>query len=69
VFNLPAPRLCHFTIRCKACGENVPAPVLTLPDSWIVAECPLCGTKRRYLPPEIFRGNLSWKSRPQHVRP
>ena len=31
----------------------------TLPDSWIVAVCPLCGEKRRYLPAYIFRGRLS----------
>jgi hypothetical protein len=32
-----------------------------MPDTWIVAACPLCGHKGRYLPSEIFRGNLSWK--------
>jgi hypothetical protein len=68
VFNLPTPQRCDFTIRCKACGENVPAPVLTMPDTWIVAECPLCRSKRRYLPPEIFRGALSCRLRFQHVR-
>jgi hypothetical protein len=30
-----------------------------MPDSWIIAECPLCGEKRRYLPADIFRGRLS----------
>jgi hypothetical protein len=30
-----------------------------MPDSWIVAACPLYGSKRRYLPTEIFRGTLS----------
>ncbi len=51
--------ICDFTVRCKGCGENIPAPVRTLPDSWIVAECALCGERRRYLPSEIFRGRLS----------
>lgn len=61
VFNQPEFRLCDFTIRCKGCGENIPAPVATMPDSWIIAECPLCGERRAYLPPEIFRGRLSHK--------
>ena len=26
-----------------------------MPDSWIAAQCPLCGEKRNYLPSEIFR--------------
>jgi len=59
MFNLPDHRLCDFAIRCKRCGENIPAPVATMPDTWVVSECPLCGTKRRYLPTEIFRGRLS----------
>ena len=49
--------LCDHTVSCKGCGENIPAPVDTLPDTWIIAECPLCGVKRRYLPADIFRGN------------
>ena len=61
MFNVPQSRRCDFTVRCKGCGENIPAPVLTLPDSWIVAACPLCGQHRRYLPSEIFRGNLSYR--------
>lgn len=59
VWNLPEARLCDFTVRCKGCGENIQAPVLTMPDSWIVADCPLCGERRAYLPPDIFRGRLS----------
>lgn len=35
--------------------------VQTMPDTWIVAECPLCGERRRYLPTDIFRGRLSQK--------
>ena len=65
----PQPRLCNFALRCKGCGETIPAPVGTMPDSWIVAECPLCGQRRRYLPTEIFRGMLSHKLRSQRVRP
>ena len=42
VWNLPETRLCDYTIRCKGCGENIPAPVQTMPDTWIIAECPLC---------------------------
>jgi hypothetical protein len=69
MFNLPAARLCDFAVRCKGCGESVPAPVQTMPDSWIVAQCPLCGEKRRYLPNEIFRGRLSQQLDRKQVRP
>jgi len=51
--------VCDYTVRCKGCGENIPAPVQAMPDTWIVAECPLCRERRRYLPPDIFRGRLS----------
>jgi hypothetical protein len=68
VFNLPQSRPCDFTIRCKKCGENIPAPVGTLPDYWIAARCPLCGEKRSYLPSEIFRGHLSYKLGRKPVR-
>jgi hypothetical protein len=68
MFLLPTTRICDFTVRCKECGENVPAPVGTMPDSWIVAQCPLCGQKRRYLPNEIFRGRLSHLLGPKPVR-
>lgn len=61
MFNVPDSRLCDFTVRCKGCGESVPAPVRTLPDTWIVVVCPLCGDRRRYLPADLFRGKLSWK--------
>jgi hypothetical protein len=61
VFNLPETRPCDFTIRCKRCVENIPAPVQTMPDTWVVVMCPLCRERRRYLPADIFRGNLSPK--------
>ena len=59
VFGLPAVRMCDFAVRCKRCGEVIPAPVESMPDTWIVAECALCGERRRYLPNDIFRGRLS----------
>ena len=59
VFLLPSSRVHYFTICCKGCGANISAPVETMPASWIVAQCPLCGDKRRYLPSDIFRGRLS----------
>jgi hypothetical protein len=68
VFNLPSARLCDFAICCKGCAQNVPAPVGTMPVSWIIAKCPLCGEKRRYLPSEIFRGRLSHQLGPKPVR-
>lgn len=61
MWNLPESRFCDFTVRCKGCGENVPAPVQTMPDTWIVADCPLCGERRAYLPPDIFRGRISYR--------
>jgi hypothetical protein len=59
MFHGPKSGIHPFVIICKGCQQNIPAPVQTLPDSWIVAECPLCGEKRRYLPGDIFRGRLS----------
>lgn len=53
------PASIPFVIICKCCQQNIPGLVQTLPDSWIVAECPLCGEKRRYLPADTFRGRLS----------
>ena len=61
LFNLPDAGLCSFTVRCKRCMENILVPVGTMPDSWVVAACPLGGAKRRYLPAEIFRCKLSHK--------
>ena len=69
VFNLPESRVCDFTVHCKKCGENIPAPVGTMPDSWIVARCPLCREIRHYLPSEIFRGKLSHKQSARGARP
>lgn len=50
MFNLPETGICDYTIRCKGCGENIPAPVETMPSRWIIAECQLCGERRYYLP-------------------
>jgi hypothetical protein len=59
MWNLPESRMCDYLVVCKRCGESVPAPVETMPSSWIVTTCPLCGEKRRYLPPDIFQGKMS----------
>ena len=59
---------CDYTVRCKGCGENIPAPVETMPDTWIVVDCPLCGERRLYLPPDIFRGRLSYRLSKKPVR-
>jgi hypothetical protein len=40
MFGLPPSRLCDFLVACKGCGEKVPAPVETMPASWIIASCP-----------------------------
>jgi len=59
MFPGPASDSHPFVIICKGCRQNIPAPVQTMPGSWVVADCPLCGEKRRYLPVEIFQGRLS----------
>jgi hypothetical protein len=61
VFHPPSNRPCDFTLRCKGCGQNIPAPVETMPAAWIVADCPLCHEKRRYLPTDIFRGHICYE--------
>ena len=68
MFNSRESRLCDFAVRCKGCGESIPAPVLTMPDTWIVADCPLCGERRAYLPNDIFRGRLSFRLTRKPVR-
>ena len=57
-----------FVVRCKRCGENVPAGVETLPASWIAVKCPLCTEHRRYLPTEVFQGRVSY-ALAQEARP
>ena len=59
VFHAPTSGLHPFVIVCKGCQQNIPAPIETMPDSWIIAECPLCRQPRRYLPTDIFQGRLS----------
>lgn len=54
-------RVCDFAVTCKGCGECVPAPVETMPSSWIIAQCPLCNEKNQYVPPDIYRGRPSMK--------
>lgn len=68
MFHIPNSELSPFVIVCKGCHENIPAPVETLPDDWIIAVCPLCGQGRRYLPAEIFQGRLSHQAAAQQVR-
>lgn len=61
MFPSPTSGIHPFVVVCKGCGQNIPAPVQTMPDSWIVADCPLCGEKHRYLPADIFRGRRSYR--------
>ena len=68
MFSVPSSPLHDFIVCCKACGENIPAPVETLPAFWIITHCPLCGEDRRYLSNDIFRGRLSWKLMKKPVR-
>ena len=64
----PPARFCDFAVTCKGCGECVPAPVETMPSSWIIAQCPLCNEKNQYVPPDIYRGKLSMKLTRKPVR-
>jgi len=50
MFRVPTSGIRPFAIACKGYRDNIPAPFETSPGSWIVAECPLCGERRRYLP-------------------
>ena len=56
VFLLPSSRVHDFTICCKGCGANIPAPVETMPSSWIVTQCPLCGTSAGICPATFSGG-------------
>jgi len=49
----------HGLVTFRACCQNFAVPAQTLPDSWIIAACPVCKEKRRYFPAQIFRGQLS----------
>lgn len=55
MFGLPETRRCDFTVNCKSCRENIPAPVETMPASWIIAQSRLSSERRYYLPTDIFR--------------
>jgi len=68
MFQGPRTHLHPFVVTCKGCHQNIPAPVQRMPDTWIIAECSLCGEKRRYLPAEIFQGRLSWQLEKKPVR-
>jgi hypothetical protein len=68
MFGEPPARFCDFAVTCKGCGECVPAPVETMPSSWIIVQCPLCNEKNQYVPPDIYRGNLSMKLTRKLVR-
>ena len=59
VFHAPTSGPYAFVIACKGCRQNIPAPVETMLDTWIIAKCLLCGHERRYLPNDIFQGRLS----------
>jgi hypothetical protein len=47
-----------FVFECKLCRREVPAGVASFPFQSIVADCLLCGERRRYLPSEVFLGKL-----------
>jgi len=45
-----------------------PAPVETMPSSWVATKCPLCGELRQYIPTEIFQGRVSYQAIKKPVR-
>lgn len=47
-----------FVVTCKRCRRQVPSGAKVFPLQSIVVSCPLCGELRRYLPSEVFLGNL-----------
>jgi len=60
IFMFPGPENSkRVVVQCKGCGENIPAPVETMPSQPVAAKCPLCREHRRYLPSEVFLGRLS----------
>lgn len=59
MFHCPTSGIHPFDVICKGCQQNIPAPIQRLPDSWVIADCPTCGEKRRYLLADIFKGRLS----------
>lgn len=61
MFQGPAERVWDFVIRCKGCHKSIAAPVETVPSQDFVAVCPLCRSKRQYLPTEVFQGRLSYE--------
>src|ERR1035438_10129899 len=44
----PNPDSATSLSAAKDVVKTIPAPVGTMPDTWIVARCPLCGERRRY---------------------
>lgn len=63
MFSGPSARIHPFIVACKGCRQNIPTPVETMLDAWIVAERPLCGAKRRCLPADIFMGRIAHELR------
>jgi hypothetical protein len=59
MFHGPKSGIHPFVIISTGCQHNIPAPVQSLPGSWVIVDCPLSGKKRLYLPAGIFRGRLS----------
>jgi hypothetical protein len=46
-------------VQCRACDENIPAPVGRCPSQPIADRYLLCHEHRRHLPSEVFLGQLS----------
>jgi hypothetical protein len=55
-------------VACKGCNANIPAGVTEIPVfKSIVVECPLCKSKRQYLPSEVFRGRVNHKLKARNI--
>lgn len=57
-FGFPIFARKQFVVTCKRCRRDVPSGLKVFPFQSIVVSCPLCGELRRYLPSEVFLGNV-----------
>jgi hypothetical protein len=64
MFQAPGKRK-TFVVTCKRCHRAVPTGLKDFSFQSITVECPLCSELRRYLPSDLFLGDLtnSWFTR------
>ena len=67
-FGFPTIERRHFVVTCKWCRRDVPSGREEFPFQSVAVACPLCGELRRYLPSEVFLGNVR-NNRPELIEP